>query len=320
MKAMCSHEYGGPEVLRLEDVEKPRINDDQMLIQVKAAGVNPVDTYIRGGTNNYSTTFPHTPGMDGAGEVVEVGTNVTGFCTGDRVFFHRCITGSAAEFTVGDPATTYKLPDSVSWVEGACMGVPGLTAYRAVFNRGQARAGESVLIHGATGAVGTVAVQLAKAAGLNVTASAGTEEGERLLRQLGADQIINHRTEDYLQPWHSLDDGFDLIIEMLADVNLDRDLKALARRGRVVVVGSRGNIEITPRDLMARDAAVMGMALFNGTPAEFRQISQALYPLLDGGLVKPVVRKTFSLANLPQAHTEILESGAAGNLVIDLEA
>ncbi|MCH8553072.1 MAG: NADPH:quinone reductase [Natronospirillum sp.] len=318
MRAICSHEYGGSDVLQLEEVEQPPINDHQLLVAVKAAGINPVDTYIRGGTNNYTTTFPHIPGMDGAGEVVQVGADVKGFCTGDRVFFHRCVTGSAADFTVCDPNTTYKLPDSVSWVEGACMGVPGLTAYRALFNRGHAVAGESVLIHGATGAVGTIAVQLAKAAGLNVTASAGTEEGERLLRQLGADQIVNHRSEDYLKPWNNMDDGFDLILEMLADVNLDRDLKALGRRGRVVVVGSRGNIEITPRDLMARDAAVMGMALFNGTPAEFRQISQALFPLLDSGMVKPVVRQTFALGDLAKAHDAVLQSGAAGNYVIDL--
>lgn len=318
MKAMRSHEYGGPEVLNLEDTDTPEINDQQLLITVKAAGVNPVDTYIRSGTNNYSATFPHTPGMDGAGEVVAVGSAVQGFKTGDRVYFSRTLTGSSAEFTVTDPAVTFPLPDSVTFTDAACLGIPAVTAHRALFGRAHAQAGETVLIHGGTGAVGTIAVQLAKAAGLTVVATAGTPDGEKLLKALGADTVLNHRSADYLQPYQTLDTGFDLIVEMLADVNLDQDLKALARHGRVIVIGSRGKIEITPRDLMARDAAVMGMAAVNLSPRDFQQISRALYPLLQGGLVKPVVRRTYALRDLPDAHAAVIETGAAGNLVIDM--
>ncbi len=318
MKAMLSHEYGGSEVLKLEDVAQPDFNDHQILVAVKAAGVNPVDTYIRGGTNNYSANFPHTPGLDGAGEVVKVGAQVKGFKPGDRVYFSGNATGAAAEFTVCDPLRTYPLPDSVSFVEGACLGVPATTAHRALFGRAHAQAGEKVLIHGATGAVGTIAVQLAKAAGLTAVATAGTKEGEQMLRDLGADAVLNHRTQDYLKPYQDLDHGFDLIVEMLADVNLDKDLKALARKGRVIVIGSRGKIEITPRDLMARDAAVMGMALMNIGPEDLATIARSLYPLLAGGLVKPVVRQTYPLTQLPKAQDAVLESGAAGNHVIDL--
>lgn len=318
MKAMRSHEYGGSEVLKLEEVEQPDFNDHQILVAVKAAGVNPVDTYIRSGTNNYTASFPHTPGIDGAGEVVKAGSQVQGFKPGDRVYFSGTTTGACAEFTVCDPAKTYPLPDAVSFVEGACLGVPATTAHRALFGRAQAQAGEKVLIHGATGSVGTIAVQLAKAAGLTVVATAGTAEGEQMLRDIGADAVLNHRNRDYLAPFQDLDHGFDLIVEMLADVNLDQDLKALARQGRVIIIGSRGSIEITPRDLMGRDAAVMGMALMN-TPAEdLATIARSLYPLLAGGLVKPVVRQTYPLAQLPKAQDAVLESGASGNHVIDL--
>lgn len=318
MKAVRSQEYGGSDVLKLETAETPEINAEQILVAVRAAGVNPVDTYIRGGTNNYSTTFPHTPGMDGAGEVVAVGANVSGFAAGDRVYFTRTSTGSAAEFAVCAPASTYPLPDAVSFTEGACLGVPATTAHRALFGRANAQAGETVLIHGATGAVGTIAVQLAQAAGLTVVATAGTAEGETLLRNLGVATVLNHSLDDYLKPWQSLDHGFDLIVEMLADVNLDKDLKALGRKGRVIVVGSRGKIEITPRDLMARDAAIMGMAVMNVAPEELQQIARSLYPLLQGGLVKPVIRTTYPLADVGKAHDAVLLSGAAGNHVIDL--
>lgn len=318
MKAARSHEYGGPEVLNLEDVDTPEISAEQILVAVRAAGVNPVDTYIRSGTNNYSAKFPHTPGMDGAGEVMAVGADVSGFAPGDRVYFTRTSTGSAAEYAVCAPASTYPLPDAVSFTEGACLGVPATTAHRALFGRANAQAGETVLIHGATGAVGTIAVQLAQAAGLTVVATAGTAEGEALLKDLGVATVLNHRSDDYLKPWQSLDAGFDLIVEMLADVNLDKDLKALGRKGRVIVVGSRGKVEITPRDLMARDAAVMGMAVMNVAPAELQQIARSLYPLLQGGLVKPVVRKAYPLGEVGKAHEAVLESGAAGNFVIDL--
>lgn len=318
MKAVRSHQHGGPEVLNLETVETPDISAEQILVAVKAAGVNPVDTYIRSGTNGYTASFPHTPGMDGAGEVVAVGDAVSGFAVGDRVYFTRTSTGSAAEYAVCAPASTYPLPDAVSFVEGACLGIPATTAHRALFGRADARAGETVLVHGGTGAVGTIAVQLARAAGLTVVATAGTAEGEALLRKLGVDTVLNHHSDDYLKPWQSPDAGFDVIVEMLADVNLDRDLKALGRQGRVIVVGSRGNVEITPRDLMARDAAVMGMAVMNVTPLQLQQIARSLYPLLQGGLVQPVVRQTYALDEVGKAHEAVLESGAAGNYIIDL--
>lgn len=316
MKAMRSHEHGDVDVLKLETVEQPNINDDQLLVAVKAAGVNPVDTYIRAGINNYTANFPHTPGMDGAGEIAAVGKNVLGFTVGDRVYFNRNLTGSAAEFTVCDPNNCFPLSDAVSFEEGAGIGVPYTTAHRALFGRAQAKAGEKILIHGATGAVGIACVQLAKAAGLTVIASAGTEEGAKLLAAQGADAVIRHDADGHLAPYSNMDDGFNIIIEMLANVNLDMDLKALTRQGRVVVVGNRGTVEINPRDLMARDAQVMGMAVMNMTPAEHQQTAKAMYPLFAAGLLKPVVRKVYALEELPQAHLDVLKSGALGNLVV----
>ncbi|WP_133012604.1 NADPH:quinone reductase [Marinomonas flavescens] len=318
MKAMQIMAYGPASELALVEANKPVINADQILVKVSAAGVNPVDTYIRSGTNNYSATFPHTPGSDGAGTVAEVGANVTGFNAGQRVYFNRTIGGSAAEYTICSPDRLFPLADALSFEEGACLGVPFTTAHRALFGRAQAKAGDKVLIHGATGAVGTAAVQLALAAGMDVVASAGTQAGVALLNKLGVTSVILHNEADHLAPFQSLENGFNVIIEMLANHNLDQDLKALAFGGCVAVVGNRGTVEINPRDLMARDASVIGVALANVQPEELQRIAKAMFPLLQKGVLKPVVRKAYPLTELAQAHDDVLLSGALGNLVIQV--
>lgn len=318
MKAMQVNDYGPASDLTLVDADKPTINADQILVQVGASGVNPVDTYIRSGTNNYTASFPHTPGNDGAGTIVEVGANVEHFQIGQRVYFSRNLTGSAAEYAVCLPTHTFALANALSFAEGACLGIPYTTAHRALFGRAHAQAGEKVLVHGATGAVGLATVQLALAAGMQVVASAGTVEGANLLRAQGVQDVIMHNQDGYLAPYQSLPTGFDVIIEMLANHNLDQDLKALAFGGRVAVIGNRGTVEINPRDLMARDAAVMGVALANVKPEELARIAKAMLPLFEKGLLKPVVRKEYALAELAQAHEDVLKSGAQGNLVVVL--
>lgn len=316
MKAMQMKDYGPASDLTLANANKPSINEDQMLVQVGAAGVNPVDTYIRSGTNNYKTTFPHTPGSDGAGTIVELGKNVTEFKVGQRVYFSRNLGGSSAEFTVCATTHTYPLADALSFEEGACLGVPYTTAHRALFGRANAKAGDKVLVHGATGAVGIATVQLALAAGMDVVASAGTEAGADLLRQQGVTTVIMHNEADHLAPFQTLADGFDIVIEMLANHNLDQDLKALAFGGCVAVIGNRGTVEINPRDLMARDASVVGVALANVQPKELALIAKSLRPLFEKGVLKPVVRHSYALTELAQAHEDVLKSGALGNLVI----
>ena len=316
MKAMQIKEYGPASDLTMAEANKPDITDDQILVKVGAAGVNPVDTYIRSGTNNYSANFPHTPGSDGAGTIVELGANVTSFEIGQRVYFSRNLTGSSAEFTACATTHTYPLADALSFEEGACLGIPYTTAHRALFGRANGKAGDKVLVHGATGAVGIATVQLALAAGMDVVASSGTAEGAELLRQQGVKTVIMHNEADHLKPFQSLETGFDIVIEMLANHNLDQDLKALAFGGCVAVVGNRGTVEINPRDLMARDASVVGVALANTKPAELALIAKALRPLFEKGVLKPVIRHSYELTELAQAHEDVLKSGALGNLVI----
>jgi len=316
MKAMQIQEYGPASALALTEAPQPTPAADQVLVKVGAAGVNPVDTYIRSGTNNYTANFPHTPGSDGAGTITAIGSDVTEFAVGQRVYFSRNLSGSSAEYCVCATTHTYPLADALSFEEGACVGIPYTTAHRALFGRANAKTGDKVLVHGATGAVGIATVQLALAAGMDVVASAGTEDGAKLLREQGVETVIMHNEADHLAPFQSLPTGFDVIIEMLANHNLDQDLKALTFGGRVAVVGNRGTVEINPRDLMARDAAVFGVALANVKPAELALIAKALKPLFEKGVLKPVIRRTYELTELAQAHEDVLKSGALGNLVV----
>ena len=318
MKAIRVHEFGGPEVLRLEDVPELRPAESQLLVRLAAAGVNPVDTYKRAGWHAHSPVLPYTPGEDGAGTVEWAGAEAKRFKAGDRVYLARSVTGTYAELAVCEEWQAHPLPANVTFAQGACLGVPYTTAYRALFGRAAAREGETVLVHGASGGVGLAAVQLAVAAGLRVAGTAGTEEGLRLVEEQGAHKVVNHREEGYEA---ALSDfaggrGFDVILEMLANVNLDRDLDLVGRFGRVVVVGSRGRTEIDPRKAITRDASVLGMTLFNVQPEEFQSIHAALFAGLEAGRLRPVVGKELPLAEAARAHREVLEPGARGKIVL----
>ncbi|HEX8291525.1 MAG TPA: NADPH:quinone reductase [Pyrinomonadaceae bacterium] len=318
MKAIRVHEFGGPEVLRLEDVPGPRPSKGQVLVRVRAAGVNPVDTYIRSGTHAVKPALPYTPGLDAAGEVEAVGEGVTRFVAGRRVCVAGSLTGAYAELALCEESQCHPLPERVSFAQGAGVFTPYTTAYRALFQRARALPGETVLVHGASGGVGTAAVQLARAAGLRVVGTAGTDEGRRLVVEQGAHEVLDHREPDYLERLGGLTGGrgVDVILEMLANVNLDKDLGALAKGGRVVIVGSRGTVEINPRQAMTRDASILGMTLFNTTPRELAAIHAALGAGLEAGTLRPVVGRELPLSEAARAHEDVLKPGAYGKIVL----
>jgi len=318
MKAIRIHEFGGPDVLKVEDVPEPSPAAGQVLVRVRAAGVNPVDTYIRSGVHAVKPKLPYTPGLDAAGEVEAAGEGVTRFSAGQRVYTAGSLTGTYAELALCEESQCHALPERVTFAQGAAVFTPYVTAYRALFNRANARPGETVFVHGASGGVGTAAVQLARAAGLRVVGTAGTEEGRRLVLEQGAHEVLDHRAPDYLEQLGALTGGrgADVILEMLANVNLDRDLGALALGGRVVVIGSRGTVEINPRQAMTRDAAILGMTLFNASPQELASIHAALGAGLEAGTLRPVVGRELPLAEAARAHEEVLKPGAYGKIVL----
>lgn len=317
MKAIRLHRFGGPEVLRLEDVPAPQAGPGQVLVRARAIGVNPVDTYFRSGTNP-AIQPPWTPGLDSAGVVETVGDGVRHVRSGDRVYTGGSVTGAYAEFILCTAAQVHPLPAHLSFEQGAGIGVPYATAWRALFDRGRARPGEVVFIHGASGGVGTAAVQVARAAGLTIIGTGGTTEGRKLVAEQGAHHVLDHRDANYLDQALALTGGrgVDLILEMLANVNLGKDLPLLARHGRVVIIGSRGKVEITPRDLMSRDADIRALSLFNATEAELAAIHTALGAGLENRSLRPIVGKTMPLADVAKAHEAVLAPGSYGKIVL----
>ncbi|MBI3969490.1 MAG: NADPH:quinone reductase [Chloroflexi bacterium] len=321
MRAIRVHEFGGPEVLRLEDVPDPQPGAEQVLVQLRAAGVNPVETYIRSGNYALKPRLPYTPGSDGAGDVVAVGEGVDHVKVGDRVYVGGVgvlMDGTYAEKVVVPKATVWPLPERVTYEQGAAIAVPAATAYRALFQRAHAQPGEWVLVHGASGAVGTSAVQLALALGCKVIGTAGTAEGQKVLRELGAQHVFDHGDATMFDRVREATGGrgMDVIVEMLANVNLGKDLPALALGGRVIVVGSRGPVEINPRDIMSKDAAVLGMINFNTPPADVAKVHAGLGAALRNGTLVPVVGKTFRLAEAPAAQRAVIEEKALGKVVL----
>lgn len=318
MKAIVVHEFGGPEVLKLKEIPTPRPVAGQVLVRIRAAGVNPYDTYMRNGTYAIKPPLPYTPGSDGAGEVEAIVEGVTKVKPGNRVYTAKTVTGAYAEYALALETQVHCLPAKITYAQGAGVWVPYGTAYHALYQRGRARAGETVLIHGASGGVGIAAVQIARAMGLTVLGTAGTEKGRELVKREGAHHVFDHSRSGYLEDIQRATSGLgvDLVLEMLANVNLGHDLKLLAPQGRVVVIGSRGDVTITPRDLMARRGSILAFTLWAVSEAEERQIHAGLIAGMENGTLRPVIGKELPLAEAPRAHQEVLEGGAYGKIVL----
>lgn len=319
MHAIRVEQFGDADVLEYTEVPDPEPAAGQVRVRLHAAGVNPADTYIRTGQYAFFTPeLPYTPGFDGAGVVDAVGEGVTGLSPGDRVFVSSLGTpgfsGAYAELAVTAAADVRPLPDSLTFQQGAAVGVPCATAWRALFCKAALRPGETVLIHGASGGVGIPATQLARDAGATVIGTAGTPEGAVLVRAAGAHHVLDHTADGYLDELAEL--APDVIVEMLADVNLVHDLEILAPHGRIVVVGSRGSLDFTPRLTMRKEATIHGTALWNATPAESAATLAAVSAKLASGTLAPVVGEELPLRDAAEAHRRVLAPGTRGKLVL----
>lgn len=318
MKAIVVHQFGGPEVLNFQEIPAPRPAGGQVLVRIHAAGVNPYDTYMRNGTYAIKPPLPYTPGSDGAGIVEAVGEGVNKVKAGDRVYVARTVTGAYAEYTLALASQVHPLPEEITFAQGAGIWVPYGTAYHALYQSTRALAGETVLVHGASGGVGIAAIQMARAIGLKVFGTGGTEHGLDLVKREGAHQAFNHTQPNYTQEILKATNGqgVDLILEMLANVNLGQDLRLLAQHGRVVVIGSRGDVTISPRDLMTRRASILAFTLWGISEAEEKEIHAGILAGLENGTLRPIVGKELPLAEASRAHKEILEPGAFGKIVL----
>lgn len=322
MKAILVREFGGPDVLKLEEVPDPTAGAGQVTVRIHAVGVNPYDTYMRAGGYAITPDLPYTPGADASGVIDQVGGEAGAWQVGDRVYISGTAIGKAhgayAELAVCEAAQVHRLPARITFAQGAGIFVPYVTAWRALFGRANARAGDTVLIHGASGGVGIAATQFAVAAGLTVIGTAGTDEGLAVVTKQGARHAINHRSDGYLDQITSATGGRgpDVILEMLANVNLDHDLTIVAPGGRIVVIGNRGRVEIDARKIMGKDCAVYGLALWGIPPDEIRRAHQAIIAGLESGALNPVVGKEMPLADAAKAHVAVMEPGAHGKIVL----
>jgi NADPH2:quinone reductase len=318
MKAIRVHEFGEPEKMRLEEVPNPQCGPGQVLVKVHAVGVNPVDTYIRAGLYAIKPALPYIPGSDASGTIEAIGEGVKRLKVGDRVYTAGTISGAYAERALCLESQVHPLPSGITYPQGAALNVPYSAAYRALFQRARAVPGESVLVHGASGGVGVAGLQLSRAAGMTVMGTAGTDQGRKLAAEQGAHYVLDHRSPGHFEEILKLTDdrGVDVILELLANVNLGKDLGILAKAGRVVVIGSRGTVEVNPRDAIGREAAILGMSVFNATERETASIHAAIGAGLENGTLRPVTGQEMALADAPRAHRMIIEASALGKIVL----
>lgn len=322
MKAIHVHEFGGPEVMVLEDAADPTPGAGQILLDVKAAGVNPVDTTFRSGAHplSKSLALPWTPGVDAAGDVTAVGEGVSGFAPGDRVF-GAAMSGSYAEKALLNPLRTAKLPEGLSFEEGASLPVVLYTAYYALIYKAGLKAGETVLIHAGAGGVGCMGIQIAKAAGARVITTVSSEEKAAFCRGFGADVVINYREEDVAERCLAETGGVgvDSVIEMVAAENFDADCRAVKKYGTIVVLGAGtgknpvGSVNYPP--FYSKDIDVRGLSLFNSDPV-FPEMIRQLGLMLADGRVRASVGETMPLADAPRAHDVLMTGKVFGKIVL----
>lgn len=320
MKAILVHRFGGPEELKLADVPDLEPAPGQILVALYAAGVNPVETYIRSGSYADLPILPYTPGGEGAGVIAALGIGVRDHQIGERVYVAGSLTGTYAEAALCTSQQVHFLPARISFRKGAAVGGAAATAYRALFQRGGVQPGETVLVHGASGGVGTAAVQLAKGAGLRVFGTAGSEAGLAVVREAGADEVFEHTDPKHFQAINEATGGrgVDVILEMLANVNLDGDLRVMAKFGRIVVVGNRGRIEINPRDAMLREVDIRGMLTGHASETDQKAIHHSLGQALENGQLDPLVGDEFPLAEAAAAHEAVMAPGSRGKIVLQI--
>lgn len=322
MKAIQAHSFGGPDALQLDEVANPSPAAGEVVVDIKAAGVNPADTYMLGGAYAIVPELPYTPGGDAAGVISALGAGVSNFKVGDRVFVGTALgfnmTGCYAEKVVRPATDVVALPDNVDFTAGAALGVPYATAHYGLFARGGAQAGETVFIHGASGAVGTAAIQLAKRAGLTVIGSGGSARGRQLILDQGADHVVDHTARGYIDEVRALSNGNgpELVLEMLANVNLAADLDVVAKYGRVIIIGNRGEVTINPRLTMMKELDVRGLAMFNASREQMETVVNDLLLGLKDGSLQPVIGTEMPLAEAADSHRAVLKPGAFGKIVL----
>lgn len=324
MKAMRAPQFGGPELLRLEETPDPQLKDGHILIRVKATGINPADLVRLSGRYPQTLPLPYIPGTDVAGEVEAVGTGVTHLKIGDRVFGRSLNGGGYAQKALIPANEAIPLPANLSFAEGAAIPVPFYTAYVALHYKAKLQAGETVLVSAGGGGVGVAAIQLAKAAGARVFTTVGSQEKAERTRALGADVALNYKMQDFAVEIQKLTDGkgVEVIIENVATDNLAKDCTALARYGRIVLIGTgtgkAPNATFAVTAALMKDATMYGLVLGNSAE-HIPAMARVLTPLFAEGVIKAIIHKTYPLTAAPEALDDLLAGKVFGKLILEPE-
>jgi NADPH2:quinone reductase len=317
MYAIRVHDFGGPDALEWAEVDDPTPGPGEVLVEVLAAGVNPVDTYIRSGTYSLRPELPYTPGLEGCGVVRGLGAGVDGWEAGQRVIFERPRTGAYAELAAVDADRLLPAPEGLDDAQCAGFWVAYATAYRAIVQIGRARAGEAMFVHGASGNVGLAALELGRAIGLQTYGTSSTPEGRALIAARGA-LPFDHSAPGYLDSLVEATggEGADVTLEMNAGTNLNAAIGVTSRRGRVMVVGSHGEVDFAPRALMGKELSLNGVMLFGMTHGERRGAAAALLGLASAGALSPEVALALPMDQAAQAHVHMVARGKRGAIAL----
>lgn len=318
MRAVRYHEHGGPEVLRVDDIDRPEPDDDELLVAVRAAGINPVDTYFREGSYPPGD-LPWIPGSDFAGVVEAVGSEVDEFSAGDRVFgtgLGNNRQGTCAEFVTTPTDTVAHLPDGVGFDEGAAVALVGVTAWRVLIDHAGLEPGETCLVHGGSGGVGHVAVQLASATGARVTTTASEEYHDRL-EALGADTVLDYSRDDLADAVREAG-APDVILDHRLDDYLQFDADVATVGTRVVGIGNEGSAagfdDIS--GARSKELSVTLMSMFN-TP-DISAVLERLSRLVADGEIVPEIAGVYGLDEVDSAQQDVIGDSFLGKLVVEL--
>ncbi|WP_457091343.1 NAD(P)H-quinone oxidoreductase [Microvirga sp. P5_D2] len=325
MRAVIAEGSGGPEVLKLVERPVPQPGEGEILVRIEAAGINRPDVLQRQGGYAPPPGASDILGLELAGEVVARGPNATRFTERDRVM--ALVAGGAyAQYAVVHETNALPVPDGLSWEEAGAVPETYFTVWTNVFERGDLKPGETLLVHGGTSGIGTTAIQLAKAFGARVIATAGSADKCDACTRLGADVAVNYREQDFVAAVKEATGsrGADVILDMVGGDYIPRNHEAAAQDGRIVQIAflKGSKVELDFRRLMLKRLTHTGSTLRSRTVAEKATIAQALeakvLPLLAKGLVKPVMDSTFAFEDVAKAHARMDGGEHIGKIVLKL--
>ena len=318
MQAAYIEQTGPPEVIKVGDLPRPEPGPGQVLVRVHAAGLNPIDLYIRSGLIAMPLSFPYIIACDLAGTVEKVGPGCTRFRAGDRVWGSNQgllgRQGVAVEYAAVDEAWLYPTPALLPDAEAAGMALVGITAHLGLFQFGQLKPGEVVYVPGGTGGVGSMVVQMAKAAGARVATAAGSPEKLEICRQLGADLALNYKSDAIPAGLREFSpEGIDVWYETQREPNLEVSVPLLHKGGRMILIAGRAARPALPLGAFyPRNCAIFGFAMFNATPEQQRRCAVDMIRWAEEGQLRPIVGRSFPLSAAVEAHRFLEENTLKG--------